>query len=496
MNDFSDIFIIGGGINGAAIASDAAGRGLNVTLCEQGDLASGTSSASTKLIHGGLRYLELYEFHLVKSALREREILLRKSPNLVSPLEFILPHEKHLRPAWMIRLGLFLYDHLSARKYLPRSHAVNFKTDPRGAALLPQFEKGFSYYDCFTDDARLTILNAISAKEYGAKILTHTQFLSAERENNLWKITLKNAAALQPTICYAKALVNAAGPWINQVQKNIVGQAEFSIKLVKGSHIIVPKLYDGDFAYILQNKDGRIVFTIPYQDKFTLIGTTDILYSSNPRDAKISAEEQNYLCAIINEYFKKKILPGDIVWSYAGVRCLQNEAEGNLSKISRDHKLVLDTNTSAPLLAVIGGKITTHRILAEEVLNQLKLFFPAMKSAWTASTPLPGGDCSLDKLRIQLKKEFSWLPDELINRYSKNYGTRAYLILKDVYSLQQLGTDFSAGLYQKEVDYLVNHEWAVSCDDVLWRRTKLGLFFTEQAKIKLTNYLLHFNKTT
>ncbi len=483
-----DVFIVGGGINGTAIAADAAGRGLSVILCEKNDLASGTSSASTKLIHGGLRYLESYELGLVKTALREREVLMQKAPHLIAPLEFILPHEKHLRPMWLIRIGLFLYDHL-AKTSLPHSKRIHFKKDARGSSLLTKFKQGFSYYDCWTDDARLTLLNALAAKEHGATILTQHEYISAARENHHWKIQVKQAST-QKTF-YARVLINAAGPWINQVQATI-SKKLFNLQLVKGSHIVVPKLFSGEFAYILQNLDKRIIFAIPYQDKFTLIGTTDVACSNDDiNHIKISRGEESYLCSIINKYFKKTISPHDIIWSYSGVRCLQGNSTGNLSKLSRDYKLAFDNENNVPLLTVIGGKITTHRRLAEEAVNKLTPLFPAMRPAWTASAPLPGGDFvnhDFQKFYTEFKNNFSWLPEKIAHHYAKNYGTRAYLILDNAHQLADLGKEVVPGLYQKELDYLIQHEWAKTAEDILWRRTKLGLTLSQEEQQKLTDW--------
>lgn len=487
-----DIFVIGGGINGTAITADAAGRGLSVILCEKGDLACGTSSASTKLIHGGLRYLELYEFNLVRKALHECDVLMNRAPNLISPLEFVLPYENHLRPAWLIRLGLFFYDHLAKRERLPSSKSVNFQKDSRGAALLSSFKKGFSYYDCFTDDSRLVVLNALSAKDHGAEILTHTQFISAQRENGLWKIEVK--ANTGEIIFYsAKTLINVAGPYVRDVQKNIIGSTlKFNVELVKGSHIVVPKLYAGDFAYILQNADNRIVFAIPYENDFTLIGTTDVAFQSDLNEIKITPDEINYLCNTINHYFKKHINPADIIWSYAGVRCLRGQEEENLSKITRDYQLLLEDGNEAPLLTVIGGKLTTHRILAEDVLSKLQKYFPTMGKSWTADSPLPGSDFASHHYSEFYKKfsaDYPWLPESITQRYAKNYGTRAYLLLENTHSMADLGEDFSTGLYQKEIEYLIKHEWAKTSEDILWRRTKLGLTITPSC-VKKLDYLL------
>ena len=492
MQTICDIFVIGGGINGVAIAADAAGRGLSVTLCEKGDLASGTSSASSKLIHGGLRYLEFYEFNVVRKALHEREILLQRAPNIITPLEFVLPYEKHLRSPWLIRFGLFLYDHLSRRNYLPSSSSIDFKNDLRGAPLKAEFLKGFSYYDCYTDDARLVVLNAMSAQENGATILTHTQFASALRENNLWKIVLKNSHSAEESIHYAKALINAAGPWVKQVQENISdSKLKFNVELVKGSHIVVPKLYDGDFAYILECDDKRIIFAIPYQEDFTLIGTTDKNFNLNLDEVTINADEKEYLCRIINYYFQKNITLNDIVWSYSGVRCLQAGDDGNLSEITREYKLLLDNNPN-PLLTVIGGKLTTHRVLAEGVLALLQPYFPAMKKPWTAFAKLPGSDfaeLSVEKFSQQFKSKNSWLPEKIANRYVRDYGTNANKIIANATSLNDLGKEFPGGLYQKEIEYLLANEWAETAEDILWRRTKLGLVFSEKDVDDLKSWL-------
>lgn len=494
MQNVKDLFIIGGGINGTGIASDAAGRGLSVTLAEKNDLASGTSSHSTKLIHGGLRYLEFYEFHLVREALREREILMRKAPNLITPLKFIFPHEKHLRPAWMIRLGLFLYDHLAVRHLIPGSASLTLD----GHLLKNEFKRAFSYYDCATDDARLVVLNAISAQENQAEILTHTEFVEAKRENDLWKITLLNKVTNETIIYQAKALLNAAGPWIEDVNKKIANtNTNFKTQLVKGSHIVIPKLYEEDFAFILQNADNRVVFTIPYQNDFTLIGTTDILVT-DPDHIEIDANEKNYLCDTVNHYFKKSIQPTDIVWSYSGVRCLQQQNKENPSATTRDYKLLLDsTDDKTPLLTIIGGKITTFRILAEDVLKKLTPFFKTMGPSWTQQKPLPGGNFINQDFKLfysQFRKDYPWLPETLAKRYAKNYGSRVNLFLQNTQTLTDLGENFGAGLYEKEVAYLMQHEWARTVEDILWRRTKLGLHLKEINREKLEQKISCFLK--
>lgn len=487
----TDIFIIGGGINGTGIAHEAASRGLSVTLCEKNDLAAGTSSTSSNLIHGGLRYLENYDFGLVRKALQEREILMRLAPHLISPLEFILPQEKHGRPAWLIRLGLLIYDHLASHPSLPNSKKVNLTNHLDGLALLSDFKIGFSYYDCRTNDARLVVLNALAAQKNGATILTHTQFLSAERTQNRWKIELKNQESTETYFCYAKALVNAAGPWIAELQdKHINIENDFSVKLVKGSHIVIPKLYEGNFAYILQNSDKRIIFTIPYENEFTLIGTTDTPYTADLDKITASTTEQTYLCNIINHYFKKSISPKDIVWSFAGVRCLQADGSQKLSDITRDYCFQFLDETG--LLTVISGKLTTYRRLAEEAVKTLEPLFPQMKPSLSTSAVLPGGDienADFDQFYQQFCAEYAWLPEKIAQRYAKSYGTRVDLFLKNVKSINELGNFFGAGLYQKEVEYLIKYEWAKSAEDILWRRTKLGLFFSEEDTKKLATWL-------
>lgn len=477
-----DLFIIGGGINGTAIAADAAGRGLSVTLIEKNDLSSGTSSASTKLIHGGLRYLELGEFSLVKESLREREILMQRAPNLVTPLEFILPQER-TRSSWLVRLGLFLYDYLFSKSTLPKSHSVDLS---KNTTLTEHFKKGFTYYDCATDDARLVILNALLAKEHHATILTRTEFISAVRTTHHWDIQVKDSRTDKIHFYQAKALINAAGPFVKEIHRQIKSTLEFDIELIKGSHIIVPKLYSEKNAYILQNSDKRVIFTIPFHDNFTLIGTTDIR-ALTPESPQIDEREKNYLCDAVNQHFSKKISLNDIVWSYSGIRCLQASSKKNPAKITRDYKLLLEEENSLPLLTVIGGKLTTHRALAEQAVNELSAFFPKMGPAWTETAPLPGChfSASFDIFKKTLLIDFPWLPESLAERYVINYGTRAYDILIGAMSVRDLGEDYGAGLFAKEVAYLVEHEWAETIEDILWRRTKLGLVLTDEQRMRI-----------
>jgi len=491
MQNTFDIFIIGGGINGVGIAADAAGRGLSVGLCEQADLASATSSASSKLIHGGLRYLELYEFGLVRKALKEREILLHNAAHLISPLEFVLPYEPHLRPRWLIRLGLFIYDHLITKRSLPSSKQIDLSRDPRGQALLAQFKQGFSYFDCHTNDARLVILNALSAKEHGATIMSRMRCVSAAREKGLWIIELQNVLTQEKKHYTAKVLVNACGPWLAQVaMQTIKAHHSFRIKLIKGSHILLPKLYAGDYAYILQNADKRVVFVMPFEQDYTLIGTTDVPYAGGLNDVKCSDEEMRYLCDTVNQYFKQSISPKDIIHSYAGVRCLQADREVKASEMTRDYKFELTEDDT--LLTVVSGKLTTYRRLAEEAVNSLSRAFPNLKPAWTEQNVLPGGEFAghdFKKFYLGFMERYSWLPARLAYRYAQSYGTRAEVFLAEAKSLEDLGLHFGFGLYESEVKYLLQNEWARTVDDILWRRTKLGLVFDEKGILALTNWL-------
>ncbi len=488
MNFYTDVFIIGGGINGAAIAADAAGRGLSVTLCEQGDLASGTSSASSKLIHGGLRYLEHYEFSLVRHALLEREIALKRAPHLVRPLQFILPQTTTSRPAWLIRLGLFLYDHLTTGCSLPRSHSISFNDSPHGKPLALTFKKGFSYYDCLTDDSRLVIENALLAAHHGASILPHTRFISAHRDNNHWVIQCENISSKKIERHEAHVLVNAAGAFVKEVHADIKdSKTTFDIALSQGSHVIVPAVHKGDFAYVLQGTDNRVIFMIPWCTDFTLIGTTD-KKTSNPASPLMSDTEEIYLLEQVNHYLKKPLLKKDILFSFSGVRCLQLSDEKNLSAITRDYQLLADKKNR--LFTVIGGKLTTHRLLAEQLVSQWKSIFPTMGPAWTACAPFPGGDFQNEiSLLEKIKIHYPWLPKSLVTRYTKHYGARLFILLKDVAQLSDLGYAFSPDFYEKEVDFLIQHEWACTAEDILWRRTKEGLVISSENKEKLEMYM-------
>ncbi|RED44268.1 glycerol-3-phosphate dehydrogenase [Aestuariispira insulae] len=481
-----DIAIIGGGINGAGIARDAAGRGLSVFLCEQKDLACGTSSASTKLIHGGLRYLEHYEFRLVREALKEREVLLRAAPHIIWPLRFILPHVKGLRPTWLIRMGLFLYDHLGGRKLLPASNGVNLKTHAVGRPLKPDMVKAFEYSDCWVQDARLVVLNAMDARDRGADIRVRTECVRAVRMGDHWEVTVRDLATGREDTIAARTLVNAAGPWCTSILGDRVEtkSSEKDIRMVKGSHIVVPKLFDHDRCYIFQNPDGRIVFAIPYEGDFTLIGTTDVNYEGDPAHVAISEDEVSYLCELSNSYFEKQITPTDVVWTYSGVRPLYSDGSQDASKVTRDYVLKTDGGDGeAPLLNIFGGKITTYRKLAEHALQKLCGFLSVDDRPWTASAALPGGDipgANFDKFLAEVKKSYPWLPDQLAYRYARNYGTCLKNILGDATSLAGLGDDLGENIYGAEMSYLVEQEWARTAEDILWRRSKLGLHLSEK----------------
>jgi glycerol-3-phosphate dehydrogenase len=474
-----DLLIIGGGINGAGIARDAAGRGLKVLLVEQDDLASGTSSASSKLIHGGLRYLEQREFRLVREALLEREVLLGIAPHIIWPLTFVLPLDAALRRAWMIRLGLFLYDNLARRSLLPGSRGVDLRRDAVGQPLKSTLTRAFAYSDCWVEDSRLVVLNALDAAERGATIRTRCRFVGAEAEQDRWVATIAPDGAGTETV-EARILVNAAGPWVDQVLRSGLGRGGPSkLRLVKGSHIVVPRLYEGPQAYILQNPDRRIVFVIPYERRFTLIGTTDVPFDGDPGDVTIEPGETAYLCESASRFMAQPVRPEDVVWTYAGVRPLYDDAADNPSVVTRDYVFdVAEGEGRPPVLSVFGGKITTYRRLAEHALAKLVPFLPALGSSWTARAPLPGGDIpkgDFEAFCAGLQRDRPWLPPDLGRRLARAYGTRAERLLGDARRLADLGQDLGAGLFEQEVDYLVDQEWARSAEDILWRRSKLGL---------------------
>ena len=488
-----DLLIVGGGVNGAGIARDAAGRGLSVVLCEKDDLASHTSSSSTKLIHGGLRYLEHYEFSLVRKALQEREILLRNAPHIMRPLRFVLPHDPSMRPAWMMRVGLFFYDHLARRELLAGSEGVDLRRHEAGPPLKPAFTRAFIYSDGWVDDARLVVLNAIGAAEQGARILTRTECVSALASGDAaagWQATLRSANGSEQRL-RARALVNATGQWAASfLRDGTRRKGTRSLRLVKGSHIVVRKLFDHPMAYILQSPDKRIVFAIPYEDEFTLIGTTDIELEGGPGEARISPAEIQYLCDLINRYFQRQIGPADVVWSYSGVRPLMDDESGDPSAVTRDYSLEL-TRDGPPCLTVWGGKITTYRKLAEEAMDLLQpVLAPLVRrmgAAWTLAAPLPGGDfdplpgskpadgLGIERLRALISERHPWLPQPLAKRYAASYGTRYRDIIGQAQSLADLGDEVAPGLHEAELAYLRDREWASTADDILWRRSKLGL---------------------
>ena len=488
-----DVLVVGGGINGAGIARDLAGRGWRVVLCERDDLAAHTSSASTKLIHGGLRYLEHGEFALVRKALQEREQLLRSAPHIMRPLSFVMPHDAAMRPAWMIRAGLFLYDHLARRDWLPGSHGVDLRRHPAGAPLQPRLTRGFVYSDGWVDDARLVVLAAIDAREHGATVLTRCACTRAQRHADGWRVTLQHAGGAA-VAWQARALVNAAGPWAASFLRDVAVSAHGEslatrqLRLVKGSHIVVPRLFDHAQAYLFQNPDRRIVFAIPYERDFTLIGTTDVELHDDPGDAVASEAEIAYLCEQVSRYFARPVVPADVRWSYAGVRPLLDGAGGDdASAVTRDY--LLETHADgAPLLTVWGGKITTFRKLAEEAAGAIGRLLGDERAAWTASAVLPGGDLSawtgmaqgtpaedFERYVNALGHRHAWLPPPLALRLARAYGTRAASWLADARCLDDLGPEITPGLHAAELVHLQREEWAMTADDVLWRRSKLGL---------------------
>ncbi len=495
-----DLAIIGGGVNGCGIARDAAGRGLSVLLAEKSDLASGTSSASTKLIHGGLRYLEQYKFGLVRESLTEREVLLAMAPHIIRPLRFVLPHHRALRPAFLIRLGLFLYDHLGGRKILPASRGVDLTRAPAGRPLKPEFTRAFEYSDCWVDDARLVVLNAADARARGADIRVRTVVVSARRAKDHWEIALKDLVSGRQQTIQARTLVNAAGAWVADVIASRIGSnATSSIRLSKGSHIVVPRLFEHDSAYIFQNADQRIVFAIPYEQDFTLIGTTDVDFAGDPATVEISGAETEYLCGAVNEYFTASLAPSDVVWSYAGVRPLYDDGQVSAQKVTRDFVLEFDEPADGPpLLNIFGGKITTYRHLAEEALKKLAGRFPKAGPPWTRGSTLPGGDMAWngrEPLARDLEQKYPWLGVSTIHRLARTYGTVARDILAGAARADELGLHFGAGLYQREVEHLVRNEWALTAEDVVWRRTKLGLRLTK-AEISRLSEWLHAHRTS
>ncbi len=481
-----DVLIIGGGINGCGIARDAVGRGYTVCLCEAGDFGGGTSSASTKLVHGGLRYLEHYEFMLVRKALMEREVLWNNAPHIIWPMRFVLPHHSGLRPAWLLRLGLFLYDHIGGRKLLPATSSLNLRDDEAGKPLRPLFRKAFEYSDCWVEDSRLVVLNALDAAQRGADMRTHTKVASAQRSDGQWRVEMEDTLSGGRQTVTAGIIVNAAGPWVDMVLKQVFGQNDVSnVRLVRGSHIVIRRKFAHDKAYIFQNDDNRIIFAIPYEGDYTLIGTTDAEHGPDMGKPEISTEEIEYLCAMASEYFSEPVTKSDVVWTYSGVRPLYDDGASKAQEATRDYVIRTDGDKKGGLLLnIFGGKITTFRVLAEEILKDVEAALGARQPSWTANTALPGGDFpaqGFDALVNEYADAHPGLDRKLITRLARHYGTRAKLVLGNAQTTADLGKLFGNGLHEAEVIYLMRHEWALTAQDILFRRTKLGIAFdTEQ----------------
>ncbi|HEY6923250.1 MAG TPA: glycerol-3-phosphate dehydrogenase [Steroidobacteraceae bacterium] len=488
-----DLLVIGGGINGTGIARDAVGRGLRVALVEQADLGAFTSSASTKLIHGGLRYLEYGEFRLVRESLAERERLLAIAPHIVHPLRLVLPHSSQQRPRWMIRLGLFAYDHLGGRTRLPSSTRIRLSHDPAGVALRSGFEHAFSYSDCTVDDSRLVVLNAIDAAQRGATILTRTRLIGAAAGTTGWLAECQDTVTGHKIHLHARVLVNAAAAWVNQVRATLGFAIPQPVRLVQGSHIVVPRLFAGEHAFLLQNSDKRVVFAIPYAQRYTLVGTTDIPFHGNPCDIRISAAEIAYLCETVNRYFKQSIAPADVAWSYSGTRALYDDGATEAAAVTRDYVLKLERGAGGnPVLSIIGGKITTYRRLAEAVLRALQPWVANASAGWTDKQPLPGGDVPRGDFAAfarDVLHRWPFLPPATAHRMARAYGTRMERILGAANSLEMLGENLGGGLTAAEVDYLQREEWASTAEDILWRRSKLGLAIAAGATRRLELYL-------
>jgi glycerol-3-phosphate dehydrogenase len=476
-----DLIVVGGGINGAGIARDAVGRGLSVLLCEKDDLAQGTSSRSGKLVHGGLRYLEYYEFRLVREALIEREVLLAAAPHIIWPMRFVLPHSPEQRPAWMIRAGLFLYDHLGGRKKLPPTRTLDLAQAPEGRPIRKEYGRAFEYSDCWVDDARLVVLNAVDARNRGGVVKTRSPLVGARRESEAWEVTLDSREG--PLRAHGRVVVNAAGPWVEDVLGRSGRNAGNRVRLVKGSHVVTRKFWEGEQAYLLQNTDKRVIFVNPYEGDLALIGTTDIPFEGTAEEVAIAPEEVDYLLAVVSRYFENPPSAGDIVHSFSGVRPLYDDKAANPSAVTRDYVFDVDAPAGQPpLLSVFGGKITTYRKLAEHALDKLAPYFPALSKPWTARAPLPGGDMTegdFDRFHADLRRRYPDLPPEVVRGYARRYGTRAEEILDGVSVTADLGRHFGATLYEREARFLRDFEWATAAEDVLERRTKHGLHLTK-----------------
>lgn len=490
-----DLCVIGGGINGAGIARDAAMRGLSVLLVEAQDIAGATSSASTKLIHGGLRYLEYGEFRLVRESLQERETLMHIAPQIIKPLDFVMPHTPDLRPTWMIRLGLFLYDHLGGKISLPASRSVDLKKEESGKPLKDSYQRGFHYSDCWVEDSRLVLLNVISAAEHGARIMTRTACIGLDptADKSCWSVKLRNISTGDEGNFTARAVINATGPWVRKFLEgcNIAGPEIPNVRLVKGSHIILPRLYEGSHTYLLQQPDRRVVFAIPYEGRYTLVGTTDVEYKGDPASVAIDENEIDYLVKAVNRFFKGQVSPKHIFWTYSGVRPLLDDGSDNASSVTRDYRLIADQSHGPLILSVFGGKLTTYRKLAEQAVDQLfSLQKYKFRRTSTHKEYLPGGDISgnMDDFIKNQIKVYSWLGENIVKRYARTYGTRMNILLKGKTSVASLGAYFGDGIYEAETDYLMRHEWARNLDDMLWRRTKMGLHISEDTYNNLVAY--------
>ncbi|PKP72916.1 MAG: glycerol-3-phosphate dehydrogenase [Alphaproteobacteria bacterium HGW-Alphaproteobacteria-6] len=491
-----DLVVIGGGINGAGIARDAAGRGLSVILCEKDDLAQGTSSRSGKLVHGGLRYLEYYEFRLVREALIEREVLLASAPHIIWPMRFVLPHSPGDRPAWLVRLGLFLYDHLGGRKRLPGTRTLDLSRDPEGAPVRDDFRRGFEYSDCWVDDARLVVLNARDAAARGAEVLTRTACSAARREGALWRVEMTDTRSGRRREVMARALVNAGGPWVSDIIGRVTGtRSTRNVRLVKGSHIIVPKFWEGAQAYLVQNPDRRVIFINPYEGDKALIGTTDIPYAGAPEAVAADEDEIDYLIAAVNRYFKQGLRRSEVLDSFSGVRPLYDDGAGNPSAVTRDYVFDLDSTGGAPLLNVFGGKITTFRKLAEQGVERLRGTFPAMGPDWTAGATLPGGDLpggDFDAFLGRLCHDHPWLPRDLARHYARLYGSEAGAVIGGAGDLGGLGRHFGGLLHEAEVRHLCAREWAETAEDILTRRTKHALHLSPAERAAFTDWFVQW----
>ena len=489
-----DVFVVGGGVNGVGIARDAAGRGLSVGLCEQSDLAQATSSASTKLFHGGLRYLEYYEFRLVRQALIEREVLLNAMPHIAWPMRFVLPHHKGLRPRWLVRLGLFIYDHIGGRKDLPATKSLDLSSDVAGVALKDDYTRGYEYSDCWVEDSRLVVLNARDAADRGADIMPRTKMVSAERRGDVWKITLSDHETGVARMVEAKTIVNAGGPWVEDIIRGgLRMNTSDKIRLVRGSHIVTKKLFTHNKPYIFQQSDGRIVFAIPYETDYTLIGTTDAEHDGDPSMAVCTPEEADYLCKAVSEYFEKPVTQDAIVWTYAGVRPLYDDGASSATAATRDYVLKLEADDGQPpLLNIFGGKITTYRRLAEKAVTMLDPYFEDMDPDWTAGIPLPGGDFPVDGVKTLVsivQGGYPFVDMEWALRLVRAYGTDAPKMLGDATSLDDMGAHFGWNLYEREVAWLMEREWARTAEDVLYRRSKIGLRVSEAESAALDAWM-------